>query len=150
MSGIVRLAARIDASDLTVKPQTVTVPIRMVRITAADVSDPSAVAMQMTHLHDAITKATLPARSHPEQGPMTFERVICGVSGAKVQIPHNLNKPVEYIITKWSSRPLPAAATAAGPSLVSDEQEAVTTRRTDANNLWLKSYVAGMATIRVY
>ncbi len=101
MSGIVRLAARIDASDLTVKPVTVTAPLRMVRITSDDVADPVSVAMQFTKLHEALDKATLPARSHPMQAPMVFDKIATTYNGTW-EANHNLGHVAGWQVTKFA------------------------------------------------
>lgn len=157
MAGV-KLHTSVDAADPTITPDTFVVPsttttsafVRPVQIHESDMSDPKLASLHMRRLQAAVNETTEAARSDPEQGSVTFKGVLCGAGGAKVQIAHNLGHMADFIVVRWRSAPLPAAATAAGHSLVSDEEEAVATRKSDVNNLYLKSYVAGVANIRVF
>ncbi len=153
MAGAARIASRIDLSkplaDQRAKSTTETAE-RPVVFTESQLQDTSQLAKQLTALSLQMAQITQAQRSHPEQAPLTFENVECGDSGDKVVLHHNFGRFAECVVTSWKSYPLPAAATVLGHSLVSDIEEAPSTRRTDENKLALRSYVAGVATIRVY
>lgn len=142
-----RIAARIDLSLPTTQQRpvsTTTTLAKPVRITEAQVSDPEVLAKQLNNMNEALAAATQAQRSHPEQAPVTFSNVVCGVGGTKIVLGHNFNANAEYIVVKWKG-----ATTADGHRLVCDEDD-VTGSVTDKNTLALRSYVRGTATIRVY
>ncbi len=148
-----RVASTIDfslpATAATFKSTSVPVE-RPVQITESQIGDKVVLCRQLNAMNLALAQTSHAQRSHPEQAPITFKNVVCGASGDKVILSHGFNSAVEYKVVLWRSRPLPAAATVAGDSLVCDLEEAPTTRKTTPHTLALNSYVAGMANIRVW
>lgn len=122
---------------------------RPVQFTKEHLKDEDFLPRQLTNMQQEIARTTLAQRSHPEQAPVTFKNVVCP-AGGKVVLAHNFGRYADYIVVKWKSAPLPAVATATGHSLVCDEEEALTTRRTTEDVLCLNSNVAGVANIRVF
>ncbi len=120
------------------------------QFTEAQVADTKVLVKQLHSMQLEIAQTSHAVRAHPEQAPVTFRNVTCGDSGTKLILHHGFGTYADFIVVNWKSTVLPAAAAVAGPSLVSDVEEAATTRRTDSNTLCLNSYVAGVATIRVF
>lgn len=138
-----RLASVIDHSASQRVARSVTATLaRPVQLTEAHVKNPSVLVKQLTNLQQELAASTQVQRSHPEQTLITFEKVVCGISGAKVRIAHNFGVFADFIVTHWSGA-------SGGHSLVSDLDDASAVE-TDENTLVLRSYVAGIATIRVY
>ncbi len=148
-----RVASSIDLSQPLgfQRPASVVVTLsRPVQFTKEQVTNPEFLTKQLTAMHQELAQNSHAQRSHPEQAPMTFHNVVCGTSGAKVVLPHGFNRHVDYLIVNWKSAPLPASATVTLYNLVCDEEEASTTRQTSTTVLALNSWVAGVATIRVF
>ncbi len=143
MSGT-KLHSTIDWSDQTVKPSQHAAFVRPVQILETDMADPKMSAFHMRRVESQVTDATQVARSHPEQGSVTFKNVVCGTAGAKIQLAHNLGHNAQWIVTYWAGQ-----GVGNPPNLVSDELDTAGVQ-TDANNLYLHSGVAGTATIRVF
>lgn len=148
-----KVASRINLANTTtgggatipVKPVvTVAALLRQSAVTPDQVTDPVFVAREFTELRREISDATLTQRSHPEQAPITFQNVTLGAAGTKVLLAHNFGRFASYIVTKWKG-----SATVLGPSIVCDEDDG-TTATTTTNYLGLRSYVAGIADIRVF
>ncbi len=153
VAGLTRIASSIDLGQpiaLQKAKSTVAALPRPVQFTEAQVADSKTLVKQLHAMQLEIAQTSHAVRAHPEQAPVTFRNVPCGVSGAKVTLRHGFGVYADFIVVNWKSTVLPAAATATGPSLVSDVEEAVATRGTDSNTLVLNSYVAGVATIRVF
>ncbi len=148
-----RIATTIDTA-LPVENQraqnAVVTVARPVVFTGAQMKDHEFAAKQLTALSLQLADVAKKHGSHPEQAPITFKNVLCDVGGAKIVLHHGFGRNAEYLVTKWTSLDLPAAATVTMPNLVCDEKEAAATRRTDPNHLCLNSFVAGVANIRVY
>ncbi len=151
--GAPRIASTIDTS-LPVANQravsTETALERPVVFTGAQMKDHEFSAKQFTALSLQVAQVTKAHRSHPEQAPMTFKNVLCDVGGAKVLLHHGFGRYADFTVVNWKSLPLPSGPTTQAPRLVCDVEEAVATRRTDSHFLCLNSYVAGVASIRVY
>ncbi len=148
-----RIASTIDVSQpiaLQKPVSTVATLQAPVHFTVDQVKDVEVLSQRLTALSQVVAENTKVQRSHPEQGVVTFKNQVCGASGDKLVLTHGFGQFADFVVTRWRSRPLPAAATVSGPSLVSDEEEAAATRQTDKNKLVLRSYVAGVANIRVY
>ncbi len=140
-----RVAYRIDVSKAAPRfvAAVAAVP-NPVQFTVEQLDDKPVLCHRLNALQGEMAAITRAQRSHPEQGPMTFDEVPCDASGTPVVIlKHNLGHFAEYIVTKWKG-----AAVVSGPSLVCDEGDAAPL--TDANTLVLRSYVAGIASIRVF
>lgn len=103
---------------------------------AASVSDEKDVVEQLRQTMLRLNK--LEANTPPEA--VEFE-VVVSTAGALVELVHNFNCPVRWYVVAWgaaSGGGLPAA----GVSLVQDATSTVDT-------LFLRSYVAGKAVVRV-
>lgn len=73
--------------------------------------------------------------------PTEFE-VVLGTGGALSELYHNYNGPVRYWVTTWMQLPDNGTAPTTAPVLVRDTSSTF-------KSLFLKSYVAGRAVIRV-
>lgn len=104
-------------------------PSKQTYISQADLED--RLLYVISRLNTRITE--LEARLPPEA--IEFEKDV-STGGAIVELPHNFNCPVRFMVTSWSG----AATT--GPELVIDSTS-------DSNVLRLRSYVAARAVIRV-
>ena len=149
--GTPKLASAIDTS-LPLAAQkaisTGTALARPIRITKETVQDPEELSNILSGMQSEISTSGATARSHPEQAPITFKNVTCGVSNAKVVLAHNFGRNAEYIVTKWKG-----LNTTAMFILICDEDDVASPGVpvvTDKNTLALKSQVAGIANIRVY
>lgn len=142
-----RVASTIDLS-VPVKDQKAVTAIapmtRPVQFTEQQAEDPKTLARQLTMLHQELVNTTQAVRAHPEQAPITFKNVKCPASGEKVTLTHNFGSFADFIVVKWAG-----AGTVTCPILVSDESDG-DSALTTANQLVLRSYVAGTATIRVF
>ncbi len=123
-------------------------PIRHEQFTEAHVSDRPALVGALNRLVRIVKDATRSHRASPLGRPHIFEDVECEASG-KVKLQHNFGRRVFWSVVRWSSRVAPATATTAAPVLVGDENDGASAL-TDANTLYLKSAVAGLASIAVY
>jgi hypothetical protein len=88
-------------------------------------------------LRQVMTRLNL-LESQSSGEPVEFE-VVVGDHGARVELVHNLSGPVRWYVTSWLSA---ASQPTAGHSLVQDQSST-------ANTLYLLSYTAGRAVIRV-
>ena len=142
-----RLASTIDLS-LPVDRQRPVTPLttlaRPIRIDAETVKDPEELSNILSGMQLEISSSGASQRSHPEQAPVTFKNVLCGVGGAKVVLAHNFGRNAEYQITKWKG-----LGTTALYSLICDEDDGAPAI-TDGNKLALRSYVSGKANIRIW
>lgn len=144
-----RVASVIDLS-LPVDQQkavVATTPLnRPLQFTKEQVADPAMLTKQLQALHQEVAQTTQAVRSHPEQAPITFNNVVCGIGGTKVVLQHGFGAFADYVVTRWSGD-----GTNALYSLTSDERDLpVTDRLTNKNTLALRSFVAGTANIRVF
>lgn len=139
-----RIASTVDASATSTKSQSVTSYIRPVRVGVNEVTDAHALALHLTRVQDSLAEVTQATRSHPIQAPVTFKGLYCPGGGLKVQIAHNLGHLANWIVVSWKG-----AGVVNGQSLVSDEADA-TNSLTDVNNLYLRSYAPGTASIMVF
>lgn len=73
--------------------------------------------------------------------PTEFE-VVLGTGGALVELYHGYNGPVRFWVTTWMQQPDLGASPTTAPVLVRDQSSTF-------KSLFLQSYVAGRAVIRV-
>lgn len=125
------------------------VPVAHERFTEEQMSKPVHAASAVTRLSKTVAEVTRSHRANPLGRPHVFVDLVCGTAGAKVHIEHHFGRRVFWQIVDWCSRPAPAAVTTLSWDLVSDMNDG-TTAKTDANNLYLKSNVAGLATIAIF
>lgn len=149
--GTPRIASAIDLSvpaTLRKAVSTGAALTKPIRISKETIQDHEELSNILTGMQLELTSSTAAQRSHPEQAPITFKNVVCGVSDTKVILPHNFGRNAEYIVTKWKG-----VGTTAMFVLVCDEDDAAAPGVpvvTDKNTLALRSRVAGIASIRVY
>ncbi len=127
------------------RPITTTATLaRPVLMTVEQLKDDTQVVKQFNALQTEVHLVSLETRSHPEQAPVTFKNVACGTAGTKVTLQHNFGRNADFMVVKWKG-----VSTVVGPSLVCDEDDASAVLTTK-DMLALRSYVAGVATIRIW
>lgn len=103
-------------------------------VTADDAADTAKLARMLTRL--LATVARLQRAFAPRR--IDFEDVAVSTAGAQVPLAHNFNGRVRWWICGWQS-------TGTSAPILRESSSTVT----DANTLYLQSYVAGTACIRV-
>ncbi len=103
-------------------------------VTEADVQEPAKLARAVQSL--LLRVATLERTRVPQR--IDFEDIAVSTAGAQVSLAHGMNGRVRWWIVGWRSSGTAAPILRESPTTI-----------TTANTLYLQSYVAGTATIRV-
>ncbi len=128
-----------DALGNSVVKQIVPTVARRERITEADITNPTKALEVITRIDNGLAEVQ---RTAPGDF-MAFEDQACSTAGTALRLEHHFGRRVEWQVTRWTR-------TTPGGTHGLEERLTAGVADSDDNTLVLASYVAGIATIRVF